>query len=380
MIYLDNAATTQMHESCLEIFKKFGIEQFYNPSALYSKSLSISNHIKDARVRFLKLLGGSNSDNFIFTSSGSQADNLALLCSLKTKKGKIIIGAVEHSAVYNSATELKARCFDLDICPCDNYGKTNLDCLEKMLTTDVVMVSIMHVCNETGAVNDLSSISKLIRQKSPQAIFHSDGVQAFGKIPVRVKSLGVDLYSISGHKINAPKGIGGLYISDKLHLKPIVFGGGQESNLISGTENVANIMAFDMASQLAMTNMKANYDKYIMLSTNLVEQLNNNFNNIKINTDLNNSCANIVSFCFDSIRGETLLHALEQKDIIVGTGSACSAKKLSKRIPQALGLDDRYSQGMLRVSFGKDNTISDVNELIKNLINVVEQLKNYQRG
>lgn len=380
MIYLDNSATTQMSENCLEAFRDYGINNFYNPSALYSKSLEVANKIKSVRNTILRSLYANEKSHFIFTASGSEADNIAMLCSIKSKRGKVIVGSVEHSAIYNCANELKNRGFDVFFAPCDKYGKTDIEALEKLLDSDVVLISIMHVCNETGAINDLSKISKLIKKKCPNAIFHSDGVQAFGKLPINVVALGVDLYSISGHKIHAPKGIGGLYVREGLFLKTFVFGGGQENNIRSATENVPNIMALEIAVMQSQHDIQQSYDCLKYLQKYLILQLEENFANIKINTDYENSAPHIVSFCFEGSRGEVVLHCLEDRGIIVGTGSACSAKKLSKRIPQALNIDDNFAQGMLRVSFCRSNSVTDIDTLIANLKEVNKELANFQRA
>ncbi|MEG1609024.1 MAG: cysteine desulfurase family protein [Clostridia bacterium] len=379
MIYFDNAATTQMSERCIDAYKEYCMNNFYNPSALYSKALDVSNQIKLARNAIAKSLGASDKSQFIFTASGSEADNIAMFCSVKSKRGKIIVGSVEHSAIYNCANELKNRGFEVIFAPCDCFGKTDIVQLEKLLDTDVVLVSIMHVCNETGAINDLSKIAKLLKQKCPNAIFHSDGVQAYGKLSVNVASLGVDLYSVSAHKIHGPKGIGGLYVKEGLNLKTFVFGGGQESNIRSATENVSNIMAFEIAVKQCFSNFNTSVQHMQMLQKHLIAQLSINFDDIKINTNVNDCAPHIISFCFENARGEVVLHCLEDMGIIVGTGSACSAKKLSKRIPQALGIEDKYAQGMLRVSFCESNTIEEVDKLAQCLKKVVEELKNYQR-
>ncbi len=251
--------------------------------------------------------------------------------------------------------------------------------LQAMLDEKVVLVSIMHVCNETGALNDLAGISKLIKAKSPRALFHSDGVQAYGKISVDVKSLGVDLYSISGHKVHAPKGIGALYCRSGLYLKTFVHGGGQENGVRSATENVPSIMAFADVVDRNFCNLKNNFKNVSELRDYLLCELNNNFENIKVNTDIENSSPYVFSFAFNSARGEVMVHCLEDKGVIVGTGSACNSQKSTKRIPQALGVNDDYAQGMLRVSFNESNTKADVDCLVKALRESLSDLIKYQK-
>ena len=378
MIYLDNAATTRLDDVCWEALKKYNSQEFFNPSALYRKAMENSKAIKLARSVIAKSLG-AKSEEIIFTASGSEADNIALLCSLRAKSGRVLVGSSEHSAVYNCALELKVRGYDVEFVPCDRFGRTDMNKLEAMLDEKVALVSIMHVCNETGALNDLTAISKLIKAKAPRAIFHSDGVQAYGKIATDVKSLGVDLYSVSGHKVHAPKGIGALYCRSGLYLKTFVYGGGQENGVRSATENVPAIMAFADVVEKNFCNVKDNYKKVSELRECLKSQLENNFENIKINTDCENSSPYVFSFALNSARGEVMVHCLEDKGVIVGTGSACNSQKSTKRIPQALGIADNYAQGMLRVSFNESNTKSDVDAFIKALGESLQELIKYQK-
>lgn len=377
MIYLDNAATTALDEKCFDIIKEYNIDKFYNPSALYRKAMESANSIKRARNVIAKSLG-VKGEEIIFTASGSEADNIALMCSIRAKNGKIIVGSSEHSAIYNTALELKVRGYDVVFAPCDSCGRTDLTQLEKLLDNTVVLVSIMHVCNETGALNDLAAISKMVKAKAPRAVFHSDGVQAYGKIPVNLKSLGVDLYSISGHKIHAPKGIGALYCRSGLYLKTFIFGGGQENNVRSATENLPSIMALGYVVENNFANIAANYTKVKELRDYLYDSLNSAFENIKVNTDLKNSSPYVFSFALNSARGEVLVHCLEDKGVIVGTGSACNSQKSTKRIPAALGINDDYAQGMIRVSFNEKNTKEDVDCFITALKDSVSELIKYQ--
>lgn len=377
MIYLDNAATTALDEKCLDIIREYNVERFYNPSALYRKAMESANAIKQARNSIAKSLG-VKGEEIIFTASGSEADNIALLCSVRAKSGKVIIGSSEHSAVYNTALELKVRGYDVVFAPCDKYGRTDVGQLEKLIDNTVVLVSVMHVCNETGALNDLSAISKIIKAKAPRAIFHSDGVQAYGKISVNLKSLGVDLYSISGHKIHAPKGIGALYCRSGLYLRTFVFGGGQENNVRSATENLPSIVAFGYLAEKNLSSLTDNYKKTTELRDYLYQKLTDNFENVKINTDLLHSSPYVFSFALNSARGEVLVHCLEDRGIIVGTGSACNSQKSTKRIPAALGIEGDYAQGMLRVSFNENNTKDDIDAFIDALAQSLEELIKYQ--
>lgn len=379
MIYLDNAATTAMFPECVDIIKKYAVDEFFNPSALYAPALSSAKAVRTARENVAKALG-CNADEIVFTASGSEADNFALSCGPRRKKGKIIVSAVEHAAVFNCAKAVADRGYELEIAPCDACGRVIFDKFVDMLDENVVLVSVMHVCNETGALNDIKALCAEVRKRCPDAVFHSDGVQAFCKLSYSVKDLGVDLYSVSGHKIHAPKGIGALYISPKLNLQPFVYGGGQERNLRSGTENVAGICAFGYAAKRMRECADENFVSQKRLQKYLLDALKERFGSlVRINTDEEHSCSHIVSFSFDGLRGEVMLHYLESKGIIVGTGSACSSRKAAERIPKALGLKGAFAEGTLRISFCETNTQSDVEALVAALEEGVKALGKYRR-
>lgn len=378
MIYLDNAATTPMDRNAIEVYAKYACDCFYNPSALYSKALDSSNAIKKARNTLLKALGATSGD-IIWTASGTEADNIAMFCANKHKKGKVIIGSTEHSAIYNCAKELSYRGYEIIYAPCDKYGKTLLNQLEQLLDSEVVLVSIMHVCNETGAINDLNAISKLIRKHSPKAIFHSDGVQAFGKINFCLANLEVDLYSISAHKINGCKGLGALWKAKNINLRTFVFGGGQEFNIRSATENVPAIMAFESLLHNFATKTVNFYKHARELQKNCIQLIQSSFPLAVINTNESQSSPNIVSFSINNTRGEVVSHCMEDNGIIIGTGSACASKKSNNRIPLALGLENKYHSGMLRISFGYDNTLEEIVTMTEKLIEVVADINKYQK-
>ena len=378
MIYLDNAATTKMDERCVDIIRKYGVEQFFNPSALYGEALKVSNDVKASRSAVARSIG-ADREEIIFTASGSEADNLAMLCSIKSKQGKVIVGGGEHSAIFACANELSNRGYEVIFAPVDRYGKVKLDELESLLDEQVVLVSVMHVSNETGAINDIKQIVDMVRTKSPRALVHSDGVQAYGKLPVNVKSLGVDMYSISAHKVHGPKGLGALYVKKGLFLRPIILGGGQEGGVRSATENVASIMALGAIVDTDVKAVIKKYQNYKKLQKYAVDRLRSALPDCLINTDVENSVGNIVSLSLADMRGEVVVHCMEDMGVIVGTGSACSAGKSTKRIPKALGIEPRYAEGMLRISFDESNTQQDVDYCVDCLAKVVENLKNYQR-
>lgn len=378
MIYLDNAATTRMYDECMKEFEKYSLFEYYNPSALYNLSLGITNAIKDAR----RIIGSSinaDADEIIFTASGSESDNLAIFGGLKRKNKKLIFSSVEHSAVYNSALELKNQGYNVIFAPVDKCGRVDIEKFVDLLDEDVILVSVMQVSNETGAVNDIKKLVGYTRDYAKNALFHVDGVQGFMKIKTNVKSLGIDLYSMSAHKIHGPKGVGALYIKKGVNLKPIIFGGGQEFGLRSATENVAGISAFAKAVEITAKKENYGYSDSKELLKYLADKLILNYGEyVVVNTDFNNSAPHILSVAFDNIRGEVMLHALEKKGIIIGTGSACSSKKANKRIPISLGLKPSFFDGMLRISLSDNNTKDDIDELIRAFDAEYTILKNYK--
>ena len=371
MIYLDNAATTKMYKECIDVYEKYACDLFYNPSALYSQSLIAGEVVKKARENVAKRLGCMPSEIY-FTASGSEGDNMAFLSTIKQKKGKILISSVEHAAVYNIARHLEEMGFEVVEVAVDNYGCVNEADFRAKMTKDVIFCSIMHVCNETGALNPIKSLCSIAKEINPRCIFHSDGVQAFGKIPVNVKSLGVDVYTVSSHKIHGPKGVGAIFIKDSIHPKTFIYGGGQENNVRSATENVPGIAAFSKAIDIKFSTMADDRDVAHHIY-NLVLNHVSQFEDCIINTKENEYAQYIVSFALKDVRGEGIVHALESKDIIIGTGSACSAKKGLKRIPQALGLDSAYYNGMLRISFDPHDDYEEIEKALIELKAVIDR-------
>ena len=348
IVYLDNGATTKVLDEAKEACVNYMQENFFNPSALYENAIKVARDIKSAREKIANILGVEES-TIVFTSSGTESDNQALFCSRKKPASRIIISASEHSAVYNSAMELKQRGFDVVLCKVDVNGKVVEEDFARLLTKDVSLVSIMHVNNVTGAVNDIKKLVEMTKEVCPNALFHSDGVQAFCKIPTKLKSLGVDLYSASSHKIGGVKGSGFLYVKKGLNISPLLFGGGQERGLRSSTENVPAIMSFAKAAELAFKKMPELKEKGNMFFDELKLRLQAEIKDLMFLTPENHA-PHIFALTFKDVRGETLMHTLEDSGFILGIGSACSSKKGTARIPESLGLNGGFEQGMIRIS------------------------------
>ncbi len=355
MIFLDNASTTKIRpEAISEIERSHAL--FYNPSALSGKSLEVRREIDGAKQKICKALGVDYNNNLIITGSATEADNLAIFGSAKKTGDQFVFGAGEHQAVFASANELKLRGYNVVFAPFNKFGEVDLDKLKEILLKPTAFVSIMHVSNETGAINDISKISRLVKNLWPNAIVHSDGVQAFGKIQINVLKLGVDLYSISGHKVGGPKGIGALYVKNISKLKPIIFGGGQEFGIRSGTENTAYILA--LSKVVGNFEIEKNFE-YVKKLSNIVRNYFEGKEGITINSPKSAS-PYILSLSFEGVRGETLVHILEEKGVIVGTGSACSSKKTTNRTLEAIGLSREQIEGAIRISFSHENKEDEV--------------------
>jgi len=376
MIYLDNAATTAMYPECGEDLIKYSSLDFFNPSAPYAKSIALKTKIESIRKEFLESLHAPDGE-IIFTSSGTEADNMALFGAKKWKNAKIIVSEGEHSAVYNSAKALKERGCNVNFAPIDKGGAVNMEKLAELLDEDVALVSVMHASNETGAINDISEISRLVRIYSPKAVIHSDGVQAYLKMPVNLRLLDVDLYTISGHKFHAPKGVGALYIKKGVRIRPVLYGGGQEMGLRSSTENVGAICALSTANAIGNANFDKNYSK----KRDLVEYFRLKLIDALPTAQIispQNSIPNILSVAFENIRGEVLLHILEKDGILVGIGSACSSNKES-RFKKLFKLDEGHSEGIVRFSFSEFNNKSELDFVVEKIVLAMHEFGEFKR-
>ena len=347
MIYLDNASTTKLCDSGLENLIKYSVEDYYNPSAIYA--VQNSNNIKQAKEEICKKLGVKFENNLIFTASATEANNLAF----SVASNNFVISEGEHPSVYNKALQLANSGKDVKFVKLKPNGQIDYEELEKILSADTKFISIMHVSNETGAINDIEKIYNIKSKICPNAIFHCDGVQAFCKINTRLVKY-VDLYTISAHKIGGPKGIGALYCKNIKKLKPIIEGGGQEYNLRSGTENLPAIMAFKNTIKNCNNNIN-----YVTTLRNLF--LQHIDSGIKCNIqDIDNLSPYILSMQTVGVNGETMVNALASSGIYISTGSACSSKKMGNRILNSIGKTPEEIKQSIRISFFETNTEEEI--------------------
>ncbi len=373
MIYFDNAATTRVIPEAAQTVFKYLTEKYYNPSAMYHEALDVKNDLENARSVILNLIGGEGK--LYFTSGGTESDNLAFFGTKKKRNSRVIISAVEHAAVYQSAMSLKQAGFDVCVAPVDGSGKIDVEAFSELLNADTSFVSVIHVSNETGAVNDIGELARLTKRVAPRALFHSDGVQSGGKIKIDLKSIPVDLYSLSAHKIGAPKGTGALYAAKGVHLNPIIVGGGQEDGVRSSTENTAGIMAFATAFAAAVPLIEKSAKRLRAIAAYLRKRLGA-FDDVMVISPEDGS-PYILSFASASVRGEVIEHALEREGVLVGTGSACSSNKSTRRIPEALNLQGKYASGMVRLSFSRFSSMAEAEEFADKFEKVYKELKRH---
>ena len=363
MLYFDNSATTKISKEALEVYNKSS-EYFYNPSALYGVAGEVKLKLDLARSNIIKQFKAATGSTFIFTGSATEANNSILRSCITRKDKTYLIGSGEHSSIYEVAKSLLDQGFNIKFIPLKSNGGVDEDKLYQMLDKDVAFVSLMHVSNETGAINDIKKTTEKIKTFNKNILVHSDGVQAVGKLDINLASLGVDYYTISAHKINGPKGVGGFFVKDAKKFKPFILGGGQEMSLRSGTENIPAILSFEYA----LTNLEIkNFSKY---KEALLKEITENY--LLVSND--NCVDNIISICFAGVRGETIVHKLEELGFLIGTGSACNSKAKSNRVLSQI-VDRKYLEGAVRISFGKEISVEDCADLGKALNKAVKEYK-----
>lgn len=368
MIYLDNAATTKPDAECFDKAKKYIDEAFYNPSALYAEGYNLHKELNASRAKLLNFIANDREYDIIFTSCGTEADNQAVFCG--GKRGNVVTTAGEHSAIFSSVNALKEKGLEVRFAELNADGSVNTDSLFKLIDENTSLVSVIHVNNETGAINDVNSIAKRIKSINKRTLFHSDGIQAFGKIPFKMGK-DIDLYSISAHKIGALKGTGALIKRKSLIIKPYIYGGGQESGLRSGTENVFGIKFMEYAAEKRFGSLADYYNRVKFINKLMREMLDKSLFEI-ISSE--GGSPYILTVGARGVRGETILHEVNDKGLIIGTGSACSSneKKRYSRVMLACGIGEDVADGILRLSFGADNTEEEIRQAAEILNNTVK--------
>lgn len=380
-IYLDNAATTQPLDQVIEAMVCAMKESYGNPSSLHKKGMEAETKMKQATQFFTTALGVA-PEELIYTSGGTESNNLAIIGAAMAHKRvgrRVITSAIEHASVKEVFDYLGSEGFEVVVIPVDDKGQIIMECLEEAINDETILVSIMHVNNEIGTIQDVEKIGKLIKKKNPKTLFHVDAIQSFTKVALPIKSGQIDLLSISGHKFYGPKGVGLLYKNKGARILNLVHGGGQQKNLRSGTENVPGIVGMHTAAQCMLTDGEAHRKHLrackIYLGTQILEQIADTHVN---GPDLEEGAPHILNIGFKDVRAEVLLHALEQEGIFVSSGSACSSNKVVKEgTLVALGLPKHHLDNAIRFSFGVHTTKEDLDQTIKVLKDKITMLRKY---
>lgn len=372
-IYLDNSATTKPYDEVVQYMSDISKNHYGNPSSLHTKGIEAENLIKKSRTSIANVLKVDVKD-ICFTSGGTESNNMAILGFLKAnpRAGKhIVTSVIEHPSVMEVFKFLATEGYRVDFIPVNPDGVIKLDVLESVLGTDTALLSFIHTNNETGTMQPISEINKLRKELSPNAVLHVDAVQAFGKTQIHPINSNIDLLSFSSHKIHGPKGVGGLYIRKGLRVKPVLYGGGQESALRSGTENVPGICGFGMAVDKIYSDIDKNFEIVNVLRQNFLSKIRESFNDALVNSP-EHALPYIINISFSNLKSEVLLHHLEQKNIFVSTGSACSSRKTHhSHVLKAMGVSPKYIDGAIRFSLSALNTIDDINETIDALKEII---------
>ena len=381
-IYLDNSATTRAYDCVGELVKKVMCEDYGNPSSMHAKGVAAEQYIKEAKETFAKLLKVQPKE-IVFTSGGTESDNLALrgVAMANQRAGKhLITTAIEHPAIINTMRHLEEEGFRVTYLPVDRYGRVKLDALKEALCKDTILVSIMYVNNEVGSVQPIQEAAGIVKAYNQNILFHVDAVQGFGKYRIYPKKLKVDLCSISGHKIHGPKGTGILYIGENVKIKPIVFGGEQQKNIRSGTENVPGIAGISLAAKMIYQDLDVKVARMRRLKQRFIKGVSQIEDTVIHGLYDETSAPHIISVGFAGIRSEVLLHALEEKGIYVSSGSACSSNHPQvSGVLKGIGARQEFLDATLRFSMSEFTTPEEIDYTLDTLYNIVPVLRKYTR-
>ena len=363
-VYFDNSATTKPYDEVIEAVSKGMKEYFGNPSSLHKIGMNCEKRLNEAREYFASTIK-CNKEEIYFTSGGSEGNNLILKGLLKPGH-HFITTAFEHHSIISTCKQLEEKGVKVTYLDVDSEGRISLEDLEEAITKDTVLVSIMQVNNEIGVIQDIEAIGKLIKERSSRAKFHVDAVQGYGKLPIDVNKSNVDFLTVASHKIHGPKGVGFIYIKKGIILNSLISGGSQEKGIRAGTENLPGIIGFEKAAQMTFEEMESRYDKVLELKKYIVERLNE-INDIRVNGEIDGFSPYILNVSFLGVRAEVLLHLLEEQNIYVATGSACTSKSSAAHgsyVIKSLGLSNKEVESAIRFSFSYENTKEEVDYTI----------------
>lgn len=381
-VYLDNSATTPAYPEVAKLVAEIMCTDFGNPSSMHMKGVDAEKRIKDAKDIIAKSLKCDAKD-ILFTSGGTESDNMALIgvAEANSRRGKhIITTMIEHHAILETTEHLKDMGYEVTYLPVDEKGVIRLSDLEAAIRPDTILVSIMHTNNEIGSVMPIAEAGELIKRINPNIIFHTDAVQGYGKAKIYPKKSHIDLLSVSAHKIHGPKGVGFLYIGDKVKINPIIFGGGQQKGMRSGTENVPGIAGMALAANMCYKTLDADMDRLYTLKEFFISEAIK-IEGITVNGPQGRESApHIISLSISGVRAEVMLHALEDRGIYVSSGSACATNRpaLSSTL-QAIGLDKNLLDSTLRFSMSVHTTKEELEYTLKCMGEIIPMLRKYTR-
>ncbi len=381
-VYLDNSATTRCYEEVGDLVRRVMCTDYGNPSSMHRKGVEAEHYIKEAKERLVKVLR-INGKELIFTSGGTECDNLALIGAARAnqRRGRhLITTVIEHPAILNTMQYLEEEGFRITYLPVDSNGLVRLEELRKALCPDTILVSIMYVNNEVGSVQPIQEAVNIVKAYNRNILFHSDAVQGFGKYHIYPKRMGIDMLSVSGHKIHGPKGIGFLYVREGVKIQPILFGGGQQKNMRSGTENVPGIAGLGLAAEMIYQNLDRKTAHMRSLKKRFLEGIEE-LENCRVHglTD-ESSAPHIISVGVGGVRSEVLLHALEDQGIYVSSGSACASNHPSvSGVLKGIGVPREYLDTTIRFSMSEFTTEEEIDYTLETLYNIVPMLRRYTR-
>ncbi len=381
-VYFDNSASTKVADSVIEVMIKTMREDYGNPSAKHMMGVAAEKYVKEATRMIAKTLKVEEKE-ILFTSGGTESNNIALIggALANQRRGKHIIStAIEHPAVYEPLGKLVELGFEVTILPVDSAGHICLEELKNVIREDTIIVSTMYVNNEVGAVEPVEEIAKIVHEKNPDCLYHVDAIQGYGKYKIQPKKQGIDLMSVSGHKLHGPKGVGFLYIQKDAKVNPILFGGGQQRGMRSGTINVPGIAGMGEAARLAYEHFDEKIEKMIAIKDYLMDQLEK-MEGIHLNSFRGTQSApHILSVSVQGVRAEVLLHALEDREIYVSSGSACSSNHpgISGTL-KGIGLEDEFLDSTVRISLCSENTLEEADYFLETLKELLPMLRRFTR-
>ncbi len=381
-VYLDNSATTRCFDDVAAFMAQIMCRDYGNPSSLHMKGVQAESYLRYAKETIAKTLK-INEKEILFTSGGTEADNIALIGTAMANRraGKhLITTRIEHPAILQTMQYLEEQGFKVTYLPVDGNGRIHLEDLQKAMTKETILVSIMHTNNEIGSLQPIAEAGALIKKMNPHTLFHVDAVQGFGKFRIYPKKMNIDLLSVSGHKIHGPKGCGFLYVNEKVKIKPIIFGGGQQNGLRSGTENVPGIAGLAKAVDMIYADLDRDVERLYALKQKFVDGVSK-IEYVKINgLTGRESAPHVVSVSVRGIRSEVLLHALEDKGIYVSAGSACAARKPQPSATlKAIGLEKDLLESTLRFSLSVFTTEEEIDYTLQAMYDIVPMLRKYTR-